>query len=99
MQRARFCGNIPLCGKDKNCKITAASYHQESNQIALLSHKNLWIIPDFKPNSLDSISLVRYEFDRGSQKEGVSFKNANEVFISEERNHGSQWLYVMQLEK
>ncbi|NQX76896.1 hypothetical protein [Gilvibacter sp.] len=98
-QTARFCGTIPLCGKEKNCKITAAAFHKESGQLALLSHKNLWLIPDFDPNALDAITLERYEFEDDSQKEGLCFKNSQEVFISEERNKGSQWLYLLQLKE
>ncbi|MDC7999109.1 hypothetical protein [Gilvibacter sediminis] len=96
-QTARFCGFIPLCGKEDNCKITGAAFHQSSGQLALLSHKNVWLIPDFDPNALDSITLKRYEFDDESQKEGICFINADELLISEERNKGRQWLYSLKL--
>ena len=96
-QLARYCGKIPLCGKEKNCKITGAAFEHSSGQLALLSHKNLWLIEDFDPDRLDKISLRRYEFDDESQKEGVTFRDQNNLSISDERNKGEQRLFLLQI--
>lgn len=96
-QLARYCGKIPLCGKEKNCKITGAAFEHSSGQLALLSHKNLWLIEDFDPDRLDKISLRRYEFEDESQKEGVTFRDPNNIYISEERNKGEQRLFLLQI--
>lgn len=96
-QLARYCGKIPLCGKEKNCKITGAAFEHSSSQLALLSHKNLWLIEDFDPNQLGKISLRRFEFEEESQKEGVTFRDPNNIYISEEREKGEQRLYLLQI--
>jgi uncharacterized protein YjiK len=41
--------------------------------------------------------LRRYEFDDESQKEGVTFRDQNNLYISEERNKGEQRLFLLQI--
>lgn len=94
-QQAVYCGTISLCKKDKNCKITGAAFHQGSDRLALLSHKNVWIIDNFDPQQLDVVQSKRLEFNKETQKEGITFIDANTVYISEERNKGKQRLYKL----
>lgn len=98
-QTAVYCGAISLCKKSGNCKITGAAYHKRSNRLALLSHKNVWVIDNFDPKNLDVIESLRMEFSEGSQKEGITFKDSNTLLISEERNKGSQRLFELLIKR
>lgn len=98
-QTAVYCGHIDLCKKERNCKITAAAYNNKNDQLALLSHKNVWIIESFDPQNLNATESHRYEFDKATQKEGVTFKDDNSLYITEERNKGKQRLYLLNLKQ
>lgn len=93
-QIARYFGEINLCGKERNCKITGAAVELSSGTLALISHKNLWILPSFNTNlELADATKIRYEFNKATQKEGVAFVNSNTVLISEEKTKGPNLLY------
>lgn len=94
-QTAVYCGDISLCKKNHNCKITGAAYHKRSDRLALLSHKNVWVIDNFDPQKLNVIESRRMEFSESSQKEGIAFKDSNTLLISEERNKGIQRLFEL----
>ncbi|MEP2937356.1 MAG: hypothetical protein ABJM06_03100 [Gilvibacter sp.] len=89
-------GQIRLCDNAHNCKITDANYNYNTKTLALLSHKNIWLISDFI-NQLNnkSVTSSRIKLDQGSQKEGITFKADNTLFVSEEKTDGPNLLYTI----
>lgn len=96
-QMAVYCGSISLCNNAGNCKITGAAFNEETGQLALISHKNLWLIDNFDPLQLEVVSSTRVKLNEESQKEGVAYKDAEHLYISEERNKGQQRLYLLDI--
>ena len=85
--------------KDKDCKITAADYNFNTDQLVLLTHKSVLVFSDFDGDDFFSGEMVELPFNHLSQKEAVCFKNDSTLFITDERSgmHGGN-LYEFKLE-
>lgn len=90
---------ISLCNDKKDCKITAAAYHSSSDRLALLSHKNVWVLSQFsKAINLESQELKRYKLETDTQKEAITFYNSTTLLIAEEKTKGPNYLYKLSLQ-
>lgn len=72
--------------KGKNLKITAADISKDGKTLLLLNHDKLWKITDFEGDNFFEGKIQELKFDHNSQKEGVCFKDANSVYITDEKN-------------
>ncbi|WP_177765725.1 hypothetical protein [Flavobacterium sp. I3-2] len=65
--------------------ITGAAYHPESKQIALTTHTNVILIPFENEGSFQQDNLKFVAYNHNSQKESLTFKDKNTLFIADEK--------------
>ncbi|WP_440880050.1 hypothetical protein [Tenacibaculum sp. C7A-26P2] len=86
--KAILVGTFKTCNDDNTCSITAADISPDKKKVVLLNHKSIYVFSDFKGDNFFEGSLVKYDFNHVSQKEGVIFKDNNTVFITDEKSRG-----------
>ncbi|MCF7567167.1 hypothetical protein L3X37_02145 [Sabulilitoribacter arenilitoris] len=72
----------------KNNKITSADISDDGKTVVLLNHDKLWKITGFKDGDFFEGNIEELPFNHNSQKEGVCFKDAKTVFITDEKTKG-----------
>jgi hypothetical protein len=73
------------CDKYNSGAITDAALSPDGKTFVLLSNKRMWIYPDFKDaKSVKSVNK-KIKFATYTQRESVTFKNNNTLFISDEK--------------
>lgn len=72
--------------KGKNLKITSADISDDGKTLILLNHDKLWKISDYNGDNFFEGNIQELEFDHNSQKEGICFKDANSVYITDEKD-------------
>ncbi|GAB1855825.1 hypothetical protein MHTCC0001_06600 [Flavobacteriaceae bacterium MHTCC 0001] len=72
----------------KHHRITAADISDDGKTVVLLNHDQLWKLSNFKSDLFLDGSIEKLDFNHNSQKEGVSFKNANTIYITDEKTKG-----------
>ena len=83
----------------KDNKITSADISSDGQTVVLLTHNKLWKLTKFEGENFFSGRIESLAFDHNSQKEGICFKNKNEVLITEESEQAnSSNLYLFKLD-
>ncbi len=96
--RAELISDFTTC-PEKYCWITGADISRDEKQVVLLNHKSAWVFSNFTDDDFFSGTVQEYPFDHESQKESITFKNSNTLFIADEQNGMSgRKLYEMRLE-
>ncbi|WP_298237768.1 hypothetical protein [uncultured Algibacter sp.] len=72
----------------KNHRITSAAISDNGKTIVLLNHNKLWEITGFKDDNFFKGNIQELKFDHNSQKEGICFKDAKTVYITDEKTKG-----------
>lgn len=72
--------------KGKNLKITSADISDDGKTLILLNHDKLWKITDYNGDNFFEGNIQELVFDHNSQKEGICFKDANSVYITDEKD-------------
>lgn len=67
--------------------ITGASFDINSKQIALVTHTKVLLIPFTDDNSFKQENITTVELNHNSQKESVTFKDANTLYIADEKEN------------
>lgn len=89
-------GNIALCENANHCKITDAAFDQVTGTLALLSHKNIWVIDDFiKKLEAKVVDSKRFKLGKNTQKEGITFTSSRSLVVTEEKTKGPNFLYTI----
>jgi sugar lactone lactonase YvrE len=70
----------------KNNRITSATINKDGTQLYLLNHDKIWEISNFKWDAIFKGDIKSYNFNHDSQKEGICFKNARTLYITDERS-------------
>ncbi|GAA4962672.1 SdiA-regulated domain-containing protein [Algibacter aquimarinus] len=81
---AKFVAEFKM--KGKNTKVTSAAISENEKTIVLLNHDKLWKISEFKDDNFFKGDIKELEFNHDSQKEGICFKGANSVYITDEKD-------------
>lgn len=68
-----------------NFWLTSADISPDGQMIALLSHDKLWILTCFNGKKFSQGQLTEYRLNSYTQKESVTFKGKNTLFLSDER--------------
>ncbi|MFQ3296379.1 MAG: hypothetical protein ACI9JT_000086 [Polaribacter sp.] len=74
---------------DLECWITSADISPNGKKVALLSQKKVLIFSDFKDDKFLSGNVTSINLKYRSQKESITFKDNNTVFITDEKAHGA----------
>lgn len=74
--------------KGKNNKITSADISDDGKTVVLLNHDKLWKLTSFKDGDFFEGNIEELPFNHNSQKEGICFKDAKTVFITDEKTKG-----------
>ena len=85
---AEFIAEFNNCNELK-CWITAADISPNGKKVALLTSSEVLVFSDFKSDNFFEGKLTRFPFKHISQKEGVTFKNNNTLYITDEKSHGN----------
>ncbi|OSY86918.1 hypothetical protein WH52_14130 [Tenacibaculum holothuriorum] len=84
---AEFIAEFNNCN-DMECWITSAAMSPDKKQVALLTHNEVLVFSDYKSDDFFAGKLTRFGLKHNSQKEGISFKDNNTLYITDERSHG-----------
>lgn len=79
---------LKTCENFKSCAITGAAMNKNGNQIALLTHDKVLLIPFENDASFNQENITIKELGHYSQKEAITFKNNQELFVADEKEKG-----------
>jgi hypothetical protein len=80
------------------CWITSAAISPDKKKVVLLSQNKILVFTDFVTDDFLSGKVTEIELTNYSQKESISFKDNNTVYISDERAKGEGGnLYMLKL--
>lgn len=85
---AQLLGSYSNCS-DLRCWITAADISNDGKKMVLLNQKSVLLFTNFKGNDFFNGTIKEFPFSYESQKEGISFKDDNTVYITDEKAHGA----------
>ncbi|MBQ0787700.1 MAG: hypothetical protein KBT69_09375 [Oceanihabitans sp.] len=88
MHEAQLLGTYSNCS-DLRCWITAADISPDGKKMVLLNQKSVLLFTNFKGNDFFNGTIKEFPFSYESQKEGISFKDDNTVYITDEKAHGA----------
>lgn len=71
--------------KGKDNKITSAAVSKDGKVVVLLNHDKLWQLTDFNGDDFFTGTIKKITLNHNSQKEGICFKDANTLLITDER--------------
>jgi len=83
-QTALLIYEFKTCSDRDDCQVTSAAIHQQTGTIALLSYNKVWILEKYTDDHFFSGDVTKIKLGHSSQKESITFKDANTVYISEE---------------
>jgi hypothetical protein len=95
---AKLIDQYSFCNQKKECQITSSTIHHASGIIALLSSNKVWLLRNYQEDRFFSGGIMTLELEDFSQKESITFKNQNELYIADER-HGIEGgnIYLLKL--
>jgi hypothetical protein len=85
---AEFISDYSSCKKSK-CSITSAAMSKDQKKVVLLSSESILLLTDFEDDNFFNGKIIKLPLGHKSQKEGVCFKNNKNLYITDERSHGS----------
>ncbi|MGB1042291.1 MAG: hypothetical protein ACPGU6_02775 [Tenacibaculum sp.] len=83
---ATFISNFETCS-DLHCWITAAAISPDKKKVVLLNHQSVYVLKYFKNDDFFSGSITELPLHHISQKESITFKDNNTVYITDEKAH------------
>lgn len=83
-QTAILIDEFKTCSDRDDCQVTSAAIHQQTGKIALLSYNKVWILENYTGDRFFSGDVTKIKLEHSSQKESITFKDRNTVYISEE---------------
>ncbi|CAL2102858.1 conserved exported protein of unknown function [Tenacibaculum sp. 190130A14a] len=84
---AKLVGEFNNCD-DMECWVTSAAISPDKEKVVLLTHEAVLLFTEFDGDNFFNGTLTELPFQHISQKEGVSFKDNNTLYITDERSHG-----------
>jgi hypothetical protein len=84
---AQFMASFKTCN-DVPCWITSADISDDGQQIALLTLDAVWVFSDYINDDFFNGKVAKHAFNFESQKESVCFKDANTLYIADEKMFG-----------
>jgi len=96
--KAKKIATLETCGQYKSCAITGAALNKNGNQIALLTHDKVLLIPFVNDDSFKQENITIKELGHNSQKEAITFKSDKEIFMADESEKGKKGGKVFMLD-
>lgn len=96
---AKKIATLTTCGQYRTCAITGASINAEENEIALLTHDKVLIIPFHNDESFQQNAIKEYNLGHQTQKEAITYLDNETLFIADEKEKGADGgkVYVLGL--
>ena len=88
--KASLIDTFKTCDTKENCQITAATIHQETGTVALLSANKVWLLTEYSGNFFFKGKVEKIKLKHHSQKEAIYFKDVSTLYISEEKSKKSK---------
>lgn len=87
------------CEDDDDCQVTAAALDRKQNRLVLLNYNKVWLFTNFTGDNFFKGSVTEIKLQHSSQKESITFRDDNSLYIADERN-GSKGgnLYILKLD-
>lgn len=85
---AQLIADFTTC-PEKNCWITGADITKDGKKVVLLNHKSAWVFSNFEGDNFFSGDVKEYPFGHESQKESITFKKTNMIYVADEDESGS----------
>lgn len=87
---AKLLGDFKTCDNENHCQVTSATIDYSSGTIALLTYNKVYIFSDYSGDDFFNGTVEEIKLKHTSQKEGITFKDARTVYITDERTgkHG-----------
>jgi len=82
--KAEKIATLETCGQYKSCAITGSALNKNGNEIALLTHDKVLLIPFVNDDSFKQENITIKELGHNSQKEAITFKSDKELFMADE---------------
>ena len=83
---AHLMGKFKTCSNNNSCAITGAAISPDEKKVVILSHDKIWLFEDFKEDDFLNGKIVELTLDHYSQKEAISFKDDQTLYIADERH-------------
>jgi hypothetical protein len=83
---AQFISTFETCA-DFHCWVTAAAISSDGKKVALLNHQSVFIFTNFDDDNFLSGEVKEYVLGHVSQKESITFKDNNTLYIADEKAH------------
>ena len=95
--KAKLIADFTTCPEER-CWITSADITKDGKKVVLLNEKSAWIFTNFKENNFFSGNAKEFSFGHESQKESITFKNNNTIYVADEqRKTSGRNLYFLRL--
>ncbi len=88
--KAEKIATLKTCDQYKSCAITGAALNKNGNEIALLTHDKVLLIPFVNDDSFKQENITTKELGHNSQKEAITFKSDNQLFMADESEKGKK---------
>ncbi|MFI2742939.1 hypothetical protein ACG2LH_09385 [Zhouia sp. PK063] len=85
--KAKRITSYKTCSNYHACQVTSAALSPDQKTLVLLGYQKLWVFTNFKGNDFFNGDMRTIAFNHYSQKEAVTFINASELYIIDERDH------------
>ncbi len=96
--KAEKIATLKTCDQYKSCAITGAALNKNGNEIALLTHDKVLLIPFVNDDSFKQENITIKELGHNSQKEAITFKSDNQLFMADESEKGKKGGTVFMLD-
>lgn len=83
--KAKLIASYSTCNDPEDCFITSATISKDNKTLVLLTYNKLFVITDFKGDDFFNGIIKTIDLEHTSQKEGVTFKEDNTLYITDER--------------
>lgn len=94
---AKFIAEFSSCNKP-SCRITASAISPNGKKVALLSPSKILLFTNFSSDNFLDGTIKELNLGFTSQKEAITFKDNNTLYITDEKAHGKGGkLYVYKL--
>ncbi len=87
--KAEFISTFKNDCNDTSCWVTSAAISPDGKKVVLLTSKSVLLFTNFNGDDFFNGTLKKLPLEHTSQKESITFKDENTLYISDEKAHGA----------